>query len=40
MLATIWPSSSLLLRAAIHSASAWKAPHFLTRSASDSQAIM
>src|SRR6201995_590988 len=38
MLLTIWPLSSVLARAAIHSGSLWNAAHFLSRSASDSQA--
>ena len=38
MLPTIWPSSSVLARAEIHSGSLWKAAHFFSRSASDSQA--
>src|SRR6185312_16566766 len=38
ILATIGPSSSDLLRAAIHSGSDTNAVHFLSRSASDSQA--
>src|SRR3984893_68178 len=38
ILPTIWPSSSVLARAAIHSGSLWNAAHFFSRSASDSQA--
>jgi hypothetical protein len=38
MLPTIWPSASVFARAAIQSGSAWKAAHFFSRSASDSQA--
>ena len=37
-LATIGPSFSVSARAEIHAGSAWKAAHFLSRSASDSQA--
>src|SRR4030081_3327885 len=38
MLPTIWPSSSVLARAAIQSGSLWNAAHFFSRSASDSHA--
>src|SRR3954471_8271107 len=40
ILPMIWPSASELARADIQSGSAWKAVHFLSRSASDSQASM
>src|SRR5262249_49878092 len=38
ILPTIWPSASVLARAAIQSGSVWNAAHFFSRSASDSQA--
>jgi len=38
ILSTIWPSSSVFARAAIHSWSLWNEAHFFSRSASDSQA--
>ena len=38
MLATIAPSFSVSARLVIHSWSDWKAAHFFSRSASDSQA--